>query len=90
MSKIIRITYIRYSITEGLGFSDINFFYPSQLNKLLGEKYKVLNVGLFGAIVIKSCYMNNISKSICQKGLESKPDIVIILLGTNDLIIGEE
>ena len=90
MPKIIRITCVGDSITQGLGASDINFSYPSQLQKLLGEKYKVLNFGLSGATVIKSCYMNYISKSICQKGLESKPDIVIILLGTNDLIFGEE
>ncbi len=58
--------------------------YPAQLQALLGEAYEVGNFGLSGATLQKKSDYSY-WESAQQKGsLEFSPDIVVIMLGTND------
>ncbi|MBQ2734006.1 MAG: hypothetical protein IJF74_07595 [Clostridia bacterium] len=80
------------SITEGVGASNKALYaYPAQLQKLLGDNYKVVNCGKSKATALGSyskywntngIYYNTTAQ---YKGaLASDPDIVLIMLGTND------
>lgn len=75
----IKVACIGDSITFGVGAKDRNTLsYPAQLQKILGEKYEVMNCGKSG---IK---MTNYLKGWQQKITDFQPDIVTIKLGTND------
>ena len=81
---VIRITCVGYSITDGIGASNGENIYPSQLQKLLGDSYLVLNKGVSGTTVTRSDERSYTKTSRYLESLESNPDIVIILLETND------
>jgi lysophospholipase L1-like esterase len=73
----IRVACIGDSITNGTE-------YPNDLWMMLGTNYTVGNFGVGGATVSLESdipYMNQIE---FQKAKQFKPDIVIIMLGTND------
>ncbi len=91
----IRITCVGDSITAGVGAttgyesSDPAYMsYPSQLQKILGtENYAVTNCGASGAFVAETyddCWYPYLSSDAYLKSVESHPDIVIIMIGTND------
>ena len=82
---IITITCVGDSITEGYRASNVENTYPAQLQKLLGESYIVLNKGVSGTTVTRSDDRAYTKTSRYQESLKSNPDIVIILLGTNDI-----
>ena len=88
----ITIACVGDSITEGVGSSNSSLYsYPAQLQKLLGDGYKVINCGKSKATALGSyskywntngIYYNTTAQ---YKGaLASSPDIVLIMLGTND------
>lgn len=81
----IRITCVGDSITDGIGASSGQNNYPAQLQKILGDKYEVLNKGVSGTTVTNSDSRAYTKTSRYQESLTSQPDIVIILLGTNDI-----
>ncbi|MGD0203471.1 MAG: GDSL-type esterase/lipase family protein [Candidatus Bathyarchaeia archaeon] len=73
----IRVACVGDSITEGTE-------YPADLSMLLGANYTVGNFGVGGTTVSlnsQSPYMNT---SAFQNATEFQPNIVIIMLGTND------
>jgi lysophospholipase L1-like esterase len=73
----IRIACVGDSITEGSGYTD-------DLRTLLGANYSVGNYGVSGSTVSLNsdeAYMNQIQ---FQKAKNFQPDIIIIMLGTND------
>lgn len=74
------------SITEGIGSTNSALHsYPAQLQKLLGDKYAVINCGASGTTLLKDnnapCYRR---QSRFSQSRKCNPDIVIIMLGTND------
>lgn len=80
--KNIRIACVGDSITEGVGSSNKQLkSYPAQLQTLLGSNYNVGNFGRGGATV--ASYRNTTEYAASINFL---PDIVIIMLGTNDCI----
>ena len=81
----IRITCVGDSITDGIGASNGQNTYPAQLQKILGDKYEVLNKGVSGTTVTNSDDRAYTKTSRYRESLTSQPDIVIILLGTNDI-----
>ena len=81
----IRITCVGDSITDGIGASSGQNTYPAQLQKILGDKYEVLNKGVSGTTVTNSDDRAYTKTSRYRESLTSQPDIVIILLGTNDI-----
>jgi lysophospholipase L1-like esterase len=58
--------------------------YPKQLGRLLGRDYLVANFGYTNRAVIKSADYPYTGEKLYKKSLEFLPDIVIIMLGSND------
>ena len=90
----ITVACVGDSITSHGCASSNNMTYVAQLGQMLGPEYNVINFGLSGHTMLKQglCGMANScggdcsywKKSMYQKAIESKPDIVTIMLGTND------
>jgi len=73
----IRVACIGDSITHGSG-------YPSQLQTLLGSTYKVANFGVNGAGASDESSKPYMQQPDFPRAENFDPDIVIIMLGTND------
>jgi lysophospholipase L1-like esterase len=84
-TDLIRVACIGDSITYGAGVEDREKnCYPTVLQSLLGDKYEVRNYGVSGATLMKKGDRPYIKEAAYQKALAFKPNIVIIMLGTND------
>ena len=75
--RVIKVACVGDSITA-------NFGYPETLQELLGKNYLVGNYGLGGTTVNLDGETPYMYEPIFGEAKESKPDIVIIMLGTND------
>lgn len=58
--------------------------YPAVLGRALGDKYDVRNFGACGASASKSAWHNYWKLKEFRASLEFKPNIVVIMFGTND------
>lgn len=76
-SKIISVACVGDSITEAYG-------YPQELQSLLGSKYMVNNFGLSGSTVSLESQTSYMFSPVFWRAKTSQPNIVIIMLGTND------
>ncbi len=76
-AKQIRVACVGDSITEGSG-------YPFQLNLMLGSNYVVGNFGVSGSTVSLDSTKPYMNESKFKAALDFNPDIVVIMLGTND------
>jgi lysophospholipase L1-like esterase len=73
------------SITFGAGIPDRERnSYPAQLGSLLGPNWEVRNFGVSGATLLKQGDRPYWQERAFRRSLESRPDVVIIKLGTND------
>lgn len=80
-----KIACVGNSITEGAGIADqVNDAWPGQLQKLLGDEYTVLNAGHSGRTMLKKGDYPLWVEPAFKNAIEMVPDIVFILLGTND------
>ncbi len=80
-----KVACVGNSITYGSGISDReNDSYPAQLQKLLGNDYHVENFGNSGRTMLKNGDHPLWIEQEFKSAIEMVPDIVIILLGTND------
>ena len=73
----IRVACVGDSITKGSG-------YTVKLQSLLGTDYSVANFGVDGSTVSLNSKRPYVSQPEFQKAEEFQPDIVVIMLGTND------
>lgn len=73
----IRIACVGDSITEITG-------YPSALQKLLGDNYIVGNFGVTGSTVLLNSWKPYMYQPQFENAEAFEPDIVVIMLGTND------
>lgn len=81
----IRVACVGDSITAGSGtVSPATDAYPAQLQRLLGDGYRVGNFGVSGATLLNSGDKPYRSLSQFRAALEFLPEVVVILLGTND------
>jgi acyl-CoA thioesterase I len=80
-----RVACVGDSITYGAGLSgrETNS-YPAQLARLLGAGYDTRNFGLNGATMLKHSDLPYMFRSEYTNALDFAPDIVVIMLGTND------
>jgi len=86
---VIRVACIGDSITEGVGIQgDRHDSYPEQLQVLLGDEYQTLNYGLWGRSLQKGSFWPYTEEKFYKISMEARPDIVLIMLGTNDTISG--
>ena len=77
----IRVACVGDSITAESG-------YPSDLQALLGANYTVGNFGSSGSTVSLNSWKPYMNQTEFQRALDFNPDIVIIMLGTNDDLMG--
>jgi lysophospholipase L1-like esterase len=76
-AQIIRVACVGDSITEWSN-------YPRELQKMLGDGYKVENFGVAGSAVTKGSDFPYTNQSAYEAIKEFNPQVVIIMLGTND------
>jgi lysophospholipase L1-like esterase len=79
----IKIACVGDSITQGAGAKS-GQSYPSQLQALLGDGYKVGNFGVSGRTLLKKGDFPYWKEKKYQDALAMEPAIVVIMLGTND------
>ncbi len=79
----VRLTCVGDSITQGVG-AERGKSWPSQAQKMLGLKWAVTNCGRSGATLMNTGDRPYIKTPQYKKALSSKPNVVVILLGTND------
>ncbi len=80
-----KIACVGDSITYGSGikYRD-SLAYPQQMQRMLGEKYKIQNFGVSGATMLKKGNKPYWNQPEYQQSLDFKPKIIVLLLGTND------
>ena len=84
-SAPLRVACVGDSITAGTGLSNpAQDSYPSQLSIILGEGWEVQNFGKKSATLMKSGSLPYWNTSQYSASLNYHPDIVVIMLGTND------
>ena len=83
--QVTRVSCIGDSITFGSGTKTPKTdSYAAQLGRMLGDTYTVTNFGVSGATLLNHGDHPYQKSSSMRRALNSKPDIVIIMLGTND------
>ena len=83
--KITKVAIIGNSITEGSGLSNPTLYsYPSQLGKMLGADWQIGNFGVSGRTMLKKGDFPIWKEKKFTDALNFEPNIVIIMLGTND------
>lgn len=81
----LKIACVGDSLTYGLGVQDITKdSYPAILGQMMGDAYQVRNFGSSRRTVINKGDYPYINEKIYKEALKFNPDIVIIMLGTND------
>jgi acyl-CoA thioesterase I len=81
----IRVACIGDSITFVVGTKDHKTqSYPAQLAGMLGDGYTVGNFGVSGATMLNKGDRPYQQQKALARALDFKPDIVVIVLGTND------
>ncbi|MGN6368869.1 MAG: GDSL-type esterase/lipase family protein [Phycisphaerae bacterium] len=78
----IRLACVGDSITLGAGLSENT--YPEQLQRMLGSKYEVRNFGVSGATLLTAGDKPYVRQELYRQSLSFEPDVVVIMLGTND------
>ncbi len=79
----VRVACVGDSITAGLNVAG-GSSYPSQLATLLGSGYKVNNYGWPGTTLMSNTSLLYIQQTVYTQSLNFNPNIVLIMLGTND------
>jgi len=81
----VRVACVGDSVTYGFGIADRGRnCYPAQLQRLLGESYCVNNYGYSGRTASDSGDRPYRAEKLYQKALDFQPDIVVVMLGSND------
>lgn len=79
----VKVACVGDSITAGSGLPE-GRSYPDQLQEMLGDTWKVANFGVSGRTLLKKGDFPYWKEKAYQDALKSEPDVVIIMLGTND------
>ncbi len=80
---VIKVACVGDSITDN--GKTVNA-YPAQLNEMLGDSYELGNFGCSGATAMKGGFWDYRNSNEYKNSLTFEPDIVIIMLGTNDAL----
>jgi lysophospholipase L1-like esterase len=79
----VKVACVGDSITQGSGAAK-GKSYPAQLQELLGAEWKIGNFGVSGRTLLKKGDFPYWKEKAYQEALKFEPDVVIIMLGTND------
>jgi len=82
-STPIKVACVGDSITQGPR-SPKGITYPAQLQQILGGGYEVVNFGLGGCTLLRHGNKPYWKFDKLQKAQDFKPNVVVIMLGTND------
>jgi acyl-CoA thioesterase-1 len=82
-ARVIRVACVGDSITSDTKYTD-------DLSSLLGAKYTVGNFGVGRTTVSLDFNKPYMNQSAFQNALDFKPDIVVIMLGTNDAYLSSQ
>lgn len=81
----IKVACVGDSITYGFGIKDHDVnCYPAVLGRLLGGGYTVNNFGFSDRTAGFGANRPYVNETLYDESLEFEPDIVVIMLGTND------
>jgi acyl-CoA thioesterase-1 len=81
----LKVACVGDSITEGYGLANpATESYPAKLQRLLGTGYQVRNFGVSGRTLLKQGDFPYWNEAAFTQSHDYAPDIVIIMLGTND------
>jgi lysophospholipase L1-like esterase len=80
----MKIACVGDSLTTGLGASSVDHSYPAVLGTLLGAGYTVGNFGAVGATALLGGGNAYVYRPQFASSKSFEPDVVIIMLGTND------
>jgi lysophospholipase L1-like esterase len=80
---VIRVACVGDSITAGVG-AERGKSYPAQLAKMLGDKWEVRNFGVSGSTLLNRGDKPYQKQRAFQAALEYDPNVIVIMLGTND------
>ncbi len=82
---LIRVACVGDSITFGYSLTNReDDSYPARLGRQLGTGYDVRNFGVSGATLLHKGNLPYVKQQAHANALAFKPDIIIIMLGTND------
>ena len=85
----IRVACVGDSITYGQGLRDRTArSYPAVLQGLLGARYEVRNFGVSGTTALRQGAYPYESTAEFHAALDFQPDVVVLMLGTNDSHLG--
>ena len=79
----IRVACVGDSITAGVGAAK-GESYPTQLGKMLGDRWDVRNFGVSASTLLNHGDKPYQKQEAFQAALQYEPQVVIIMLGTND------
>ena len=79
----VKVACVGDSITQGVG-AKRGKSWPSQLQQMLGDKWKVENFGLSGTTLMNSGNKPYQKSPHFKRAKASAADVVVIMLGTND------
>jgi lysophospholipase L1-like esterase len=80
---VLRVACVGDSITQG-DSAGAGRSYPEQLGRLLGEGWVTGNFGVNGATISGLGDRPYLAERRCAEALEWSPDVVVVMLGTND------
>lgn len=84
-AEVVRVACVGNSITFGSGISNRERdSYPSVLGQMLGKGYEVRNFGVSGRTMLMKGDRPYMKEQAFSDALAYDPDIVVIMLGTND------
>jgi lysophospholipase L1-like esterase len=82
-SGVIKLACVGDSITQGVG-AEKGKSWPDQIQAMLGEKWQVRNFGVSGSTLLNSGDKPYQKEGAFKRAIEFAPDVVVIILGTND------
>ncbi|HIL36123.1 MAG TPA: hypothetical protein EYG26_01435 [Planctomycetes bacterium] len=86
----VRVACLGDSITQGALLNDLEHdAYPVQLGWRLGAGYRVQNFGVGGRTLLRGADLPYMDSSAWKKLLEWQPDLVVVILGSNDTCEGK-
>lgn len=79
----IKLACVGDSITQGAG-AGAGQSWPDQIRKMLGDKWEVKNFGVSGSTLLNTGDKPYQKEGAFKNAKEFVPDVVVIMLGTND------